>query len=186
MTGRVALVSSCYWTSPTVCMNLQRWPWYRFSYLVVARFEREQRCDSRASVLAVGSERRSCRVRADSVICGGRSWGSEGARLGAARCGAGDTAHGGAGGACERSRGGPGTARRVAVLIVARASRRPRTWMVPGAELTCSRCRYREPRAGPAGGDLFADFAPHLTRLFSPNLIFVDNAIYDHLYINFH
>lgn len=66
---------------------------YRFSYLIVARYERVRDRAASVVVLRAGTVRRSRRVRAGSVICGGRSW-----------------ARGG-GGACEASRGGPGTAR---------------------------------------------------------------------------
>ncbi|CAD0199762.1 unnamed protein product [Chrysodeixis includens] len=47
---------------------------YRFSYLIVVAYERAR--DRVASVLVLSADtvRRSRRVRAGSVICGGRSW----------------------------------------------------------------------------------------------------------------
>lgn len=47
---------------------------YRFSYLVVARYGSVGELGCGAGVLAAGQEVRARRVRAGSVICGGRSW----------------------------------------------------------------------------------------------------------------
>lgn len=92
---------------------------YRSPYLVVALAAGA----AAEGGLAAGRVRRCGVVRAGSVICGGRSWapgGSAGVREVARRAG-----H------CPRG----------AVLIAARAGRRPPTWMVPGAvsrePLTC-------------------------------------------------
>ena len=81
---------------------------YRFSYLIVARYERVR---GRAAIVVVltGTVRRSRRVWG-SVICGGRSW-----------------ARGGGTRARRRAAGRALAARARRVLIAARASRRPRT-----------------------------------------------------------
>lgn len=66
-----------------------------------------------------------------------------------------------------------------------RCARKP-----PPSNMNGPRCRAHvlplpppPPRAGPAGGDLLTNFAPHSTRLFIPSLIFAYKSIYNHSYV---